>query len=115
MGGIAKGTEVGVMRGDDDRAAAGREHAVDLFDRADDVQDVFNDVNRAHFTEGVVGERPREAIDVCDQVSARVDIAIDANRAGIFVDTASDVEDGKSVERRRGRLNAVIVAGIRNR
>lgn len=112
---IAKGTVVGVMRGDDERLASRGEHAMDFFHGSDDVRDVLNDVDRAHFAEGVVGERPGEAVEIGDQVSASVDIAIDANGAGIFVDTASDVEDGQSFERRRGRLDAAIVAGIGNR
>lgn len=91
MGGIAEGAEVSIVRGDDDGAAAGREHAMKLFDRADHIADMLNNVDGANLAEGAVGEWPGEAVEIGDHIGARVGVPIDADRAGVLVDPAADI------------------------
>src|SRR5579862_997021 len=92
VGGIAKGAEVGVVRCDQEEAAAGSAQAMKLFHGADDVGDVLDDVDRAECVEGVVAERVRKTVEVAQHVGATARIAIDADGAGILVDAAAHVE-----------------------
>src|ERR1700685_303470 len=93
MGRVAEGAEVGVRRRGDDEAAAGREHTMKLLHGADDVGDVLDDMNGAQLGEGAVADGIRKTVQVAEHVGARVGSAIKADRAGIFVDAAADVEN----------------------
>ena len=115
VGGIAVRTEVRVMRGHDDGAAAGHEQTVKFFDGSDDVSDMFDDMDGADLAEGAIGQRPGEVIEICNKVSTRARIAIDADSAGILVDAAANIENGKGLKGGRGGLDAAIVAGSRTR
>ena len=63
MGGVAKGAEVGIVRGYDDGAAAGREEAVKLLYRPDDVRDVLDDMDCSKFAKRIIAERKRETTE----------------------------------------------------
>ncbi len=63
-----------------------------LLHGADDVGDVLDDMDGAEGVEGVVAEGIREMVEVAQHVGAAARIAVDADSAGIFVDTAADVE-----------------------
>ena len=106
--GIAKRAEIGVVGCNDKNAATRRRDAVEFFDRADDVGDMFDHVNGADFPESVIAKRKRIAVEICDDIRARVRIAIDADATGIFVDAAADIENGKLPRSTRG-----LFAGVR--
>ena len=93
MRGIAKRTVVGVMRCDNERAPAGNQQPVKLFHRANHIDNMFDHVNRANLAKGVVAERIEIAIKICNYVCPRMNVAIDPDRARIFVDTAAYIEN----------------------
>ncbi len=93
VGGIAEGTEIGVMWSGDKSVAAGDEQAVNFFHHADDVGDVFDDVDGADFAECIVAQGVREMIEIGDDVGAGVDAAIKADGAGKFIDAAANIEN----------------------
>lgn len=95
VGGIAKGAEIGVVRGNDNDSAAGYEQAMELFYRADHVGYVFDDVGGADLAEGVVAEWKWEMIQVCDHVRPGMRTTIQADSAGVLVEPAADIENGK--------------------
>ena len=51
MGRVAKGTEIGVVRRNDDEPPSWSKQAVELFHRPNYVRDMFNDVDGAHLLE----------------------------------------------------------------
>ena len=91
--GIAKRAEIGVMRGHDDDAAARCQQAMELFDGADHVGDVFDQVYGADPGERVIAKRERKVIEVGDNVGAGVEVAIQSDRAGVLIYSATNVED----------------------
>ncbi len=91
MSGIAKRAEVGVMRGDDQNAAAWGGQPVEFFHGADHVGNMLDDVDGANFAKSAVAKGKGEAIEIGDDVGASVGITIDADRAGVLIDAASDV------------------------
>ena len=93
MGGIAEGTEIGVVRRDDVDGAAWAHQAMEFLNRADDVGYVLDHVYGPQLIERIVAERVREMVEVADDVGVRPGVAIDANRAGVLIDPAADVED----------------------
>lgn len=93
MGRIAERAEIGVMRRDDYRAAPRREQPMELFHGANDVRDVFDDMNCADLAERVIGKWKREMIEIRDDVSTRIQVAIKADCTGTLIYSAADIED----------------------
>ena len=94
MGGIAKGTEIRVMRRYDERFAAGTQQAVEFLHGLDYVGDVLDHMNGLQFIEGGIAEGVREAVEVAEDIGAGSGVAVDADGAREFVDATADVEYG---------------------
>jgi len=92
VGGVAEGAVVGIVWGFDADAASGADQAVEFFHGADDVCEVFYDVDGAEVIEGAVGEGVREMVEVAEDVGGAGGIEVDADCAGEFADSAADVE-----------------------
>ena len=92
MSGIAKRTEIRVMRRNNEHLAAGSRKAVKLLHRANHVGDMLDDVNRPDFVERIVAERIGKMIEFAQNIRLDARNAIDSDRAWIFVDAAADVE-----------------------
>jgi len=101
MGGVAEGTEVGVVGGSEEDAAAGPGQAMKLLHGADHILHVFNHVDSADLSEGAVAKGVRKAVEVGEDVGAAGGIAVETDGAGELVDAAPDVKDGA------GRLGMV--------
>ncbi len=54
MSGIAERAEIGIVRRDNHGLAARGEQAMELFHSSDDVRDMLDHVNRAHFAKRVI-------------------------------------------------------------
>ena len=93
MGRIAEGTEVGVVRSDDEHAATGLEQSMEFFQGSNDIRDMFDDVDRTDFTKRAVLKREREVVEIGDYVSIRVRVPIHTDRTRIFLNSAAYVED----------------------
>lgn len=89
---VAKGAVVGVVRRDDNDLAAGREQAVEFFHCAYYIGHMFYHMNRTDLAKGVISEGKGIVIDVGDDVSTGVWISINADRAGILVSAAANIE-----------------------
>ncbi len=85
MGGVAVGTEIRVVRRDDDGAAGGRKKAVELADGANHVGDVLDDVSRAYLAERVAAEGVRKVVEIGNDVRAGMGIPVHTDRAAILV------------------------------
>lgn len=94
VSGITEGAEIGVVRRDDDGAATGNKQAMELFQGGDHIGHVFDDVCSADLTERVIPKRIGNPIQISYYIGARVGIAIQADSAGILIDSAADIEDG---------------------
>ena len=92
VGRVAEGTEIGVVRGNDNHSASVCQQAVELFHGADDVADVFDDVHGADFAKAGVGEGKRKLVEIGDDVGAGFRIPVESDGAGIFVDAAANVQ-----------------------
>lgn len=92
MGGVAKRTEIRVMRRHDHHAASGSKQPVELLHGADHVANVLDHMNRPDFGKRTVAKRKRIVVQICYNVGLCIWISINADRAWIFVDTATDVE-----------------------
>ena len=90
--GVAERAEVGVVRRFDHDPGAGLSDAVELFDRADDIGDVLDDVDEPDLREDAVAERQLAGIDVGDDVGSGVRIAVDPDGVRAFVLTTTDVK-----------------------
>lgn len=88
---VAERAEIGVMRRHNDDAPTGSKQPVEFLHGADHVCDVLDEMNGANLAKGSVAKRKREVIQVGDDVGTRVEIAIDADRARIFVDAAANI------------------------
>jgi hypothetical protein len=91
VGRVAEGAEIRVVRSDDKGPSAGLEEAVKLLHQADDVFNMFNDVNGAHFAETAVTKGKRDAVEVSDDVGVCVCVPVNADSARIFFDAAADI------------------------
>lgn len=89
------------MRGHDDDSTAGCKQAMELFHRPHYVSDMLDQMYGANLSEGVVVEGEREVIEVGDDVGARVEVAINSDRAGVLVYSATYIEDQASRIRRQ--------------
>ncbi len=98
---IAKRAEIRVVRCHNGNAPAWRKQPVDLFHGPDHIRNVFNDMDSSNLAERAVVEREREMIEISDDVSLRIRVAIDADGARIFVNPAANVEDQCSRIRRQ--------------
>lgn len=96
VGGVAKGTEICVVRGDDESASTRSEKAVKLFHGANHVGYVLDHVNGPDFPKGVVRERKRKVIQVGDRVCVRTCIPVYADGPGMLFYAATDVKNRKS-------------------
>ncbi len=76
MSGIAKRTEIRIVRRHDERPSAGPQQPVELFHRADHVRHMLNHMDRAHFAKCAVPERKRKVIQVRNHIGAGVRIAV---------------------------------------
>lgn len=94
--GIAEGTEVGVVWRDNHRAAPVCEQPVELFHGAHHVCHMFDHMNRADLAEGAVGKRQRVSVEIRQHIRARIRIAVNADRARVFIDSAADVQHRKN-------------------
>src|SRR5208282_4594135 len=65
---------------------------VKLLHGSDHVVNVLDDVNRRHPVETVIAEGIRCAVEIAQDVGPARWIAVDADRARLFVDAAADVE-----------------------
>ncbi len=92
MSRIAERTEVCVVRRRDEDPAAWAQHSMKLFHGPNYVKHVFNYVNGPQRLEGTVAEGIGKVVKIADDVGAAAWIAVNANRPGIFVDAAADVE-----------------------
>ena len=64
-----------------------------LFHSANHVPYVLNHVNSSHLAERVVAEWKGKLVQIRYYVRPRIQVAIDADRAGILVDAAADIEN----------------------
>ena len=85
------------MRRHDHGPPARRKQPVKLFHRTDYVRHVLDDMNSPNLAECAIAKRKRIVVQVGYHICARVRIAVEANRARIFIDPAADVEDRKLV------------------
>jgi imidazolonepropionase-like amidohydrolase len=95
MGGVAERTVIGVVRCLDSDTAAGAYEAMEFLHGADNVGNVFDNVDGAEMVEGAVAERVREGIEIAENVGGAGGVGIDADRAGVFADAAADVESSQ--------------------
>lgn len=79
------------MRRHDNRVSARCKQTMNFFHGAHDVSDVLDHMDSAHFAKRAITERKREAIQIRDDIGARVGISIYPDRARIFVEAAADV------------------------
>ncbi len=93
MGRVAKGAEIGVVRSDDDRAAARCEETVELLHRANHVGYVFDDMDCPHFAKRAVSEWKRVLVEIRNYIGASMLVTIDSDRARILVNSAAHIED----------------------
>src|SRR6185437_8830140 len=89
---IAKGTEIRVMRRDNQNLAARREQPVKLLHTSDHIGNVLDDVNCTNKAKLAVGERIRKAVQVAQDVGPARRIAVDSDRTRIFLNAATDVK-----------------------
>ncbi|SRR5689334_2919700 len=92
VGGIAERTEVGVVRRDDERLAAGTQQAVEFLHGLDYVGDMLDHMNGLQFIEDRVAERVGKTVEVAEHIGTGGRVAVDANGPWEFVDAAADVE-----------------------
>lgn len=97
VGGIAKRTEIGVVRRDDKGATARREQAMKLFYSADHIGDMLDDVNGTELMKRVVAKWERKAVEIGNDVCARIWIAIDTNGARMLVQPTADIKNQQIV------------------
>ena len=92
---IAERAEIGIVRRYDYQLAAGPQHAMKLLHRANDVRYMLDHVNGAYLVERAVAERIWKAVQVAQDICARVRIAVDPDRPRIFVDAAPHIEHAR--------------------
>jgi hypothetical protein len=94
VGRIDKGIGGREMRDRDlyDRVPAS--NTVDFFHRGDHVFAMLDHVVGSNFSEGVIGERPRAAVQIMDDIGMNADIAIDIDGIRKVLVTATQVENG---------------------
>ena len=83
------------MRCCDNDAPVRRQQPVKFLHHADNVADMLDDMNDAHFSKGVIAKWIRKAVEIGDDVGACAGAAIKADRSGEFVNATADVEDGQ--------------------
>jgi hypothetical protein len=66
---------------------------VEFFHGPHHVGDMFDDVDRPQVVERPVGERVREPVEIADYIGGAGGVEIDPDRAGVFADSAADIED----------------------
>jgi hypothetical protein len=95
VGGVAEGAEIGVMRGFDAHASARLHQTVELFHGANDVGEMFDDVDGAQAVKGAVGERVGEVVKFADHVGGTGGVEVDAEGARVLANAAADVESSR--------------------
>jgi len=101
VGGVAEGTEVGVMGRLDENPPARLEQTVEFFHGADDVSQMLHDMNGAHGCKRPVAKRVRKLIEVAQHIGSAGGVAVNAEGIRIFADTAANVENFQSTLRAR--------------
>jgi hypothetical protein len=91
VGRITERAEVGVVRGHDHNARAWRGQPVELFERANYVDNMLDYVDRSNFAKGAVAKWEGNAIEIYDNVRTGIPIAIDTDRARVLIEAAPDV------------------------
>ena len=93
VGRIDKGIGAREMRDGDlyDRVAAS--NPVDFFHRGDHVFAMLDHVVGGNFSEGVIGEGPRTAVQIMNDIGVNADIAIDVDGIRKVLVTATQVEN----------------------
>ena len=104
VGGIAERTEVGVVRRDDERLAAGTQQAVEFLHGLDYVGDMLDHMNGLQFIEDRVAERVGKTVEVADYVGVAGQVPVNPDRARIFADAAADVESLQSIKSNADRF-----------
>ena len=92
MGGIAKRTEICVMRCHDDQPAARSKQAMEVFHGPHYAGDMLDDVSGANFGKRSVGKGQGRLIQVRDHVGPACRMRVYADRARKFVDAAASVQ-----------------------
>lgn len=77
----------------DDYPAARRQQPIELFHGADDVANMFDDMNGANFAERAITERERVVVEIGNHIGVGVRIAIKANGARVLINPASNIQD----------------------
>lgn len=90
---IAERTRIGVVRRHDNDPAARRKYPVELFHTADDITDMFDDVNRANLPKAAASKWKRETIQIGNHIRARVGVAIQADCPWILIHPAADIQN----------------------
>lgn len=103
---IAKRAEIGVVRRDDRDMAAGHEQPMDLFERADHVGHVLDQMNGADVAERAITKRVGKLVQIGEYIGARMPVAIDADRPRKFVDSAAYIEHRQYGHRLDRRFDA---------
>lgn len=93
---IAERAEVGVVRRGDVQRAAWPQQAMKFLHAANDVGNVFDDVNGAQMIEAAVAKRIRKMVEIAEDIGGGSGDAVDSDRTREFVYPAADVEDPKS-------------------
>ena len=68
---------------------------VKLFHRANHIGNMLDHMNRTHFVENRVGEWVGNMVDINNRISSGRSYAIDADTAGVLVDSAADIKDAR--------------------
>jgi hypothetical protein len=88
---ITEGAEIGVMRSDNERPPTRLKQAMELLHQADNISDVFDDMDSPHFLKAVVAKGKGDMVEISDNIGIRVCVSINADSAGVFFDTAADI------------------------
>src|SRR5271156_3234356 len=101
MGGIAEGTEIGVVRSGDENCPARLGDAVKFFHGGDDVRDVFDDVFRADLIERIIAEGQAAVVEMAEDIGGGGWIHVEADGAGIFCRPTAYVENARQTSSSR--------------
>lgn len=86
------------MWGDDERASARGEQAMEFLHHLHNIGNVFNDVDRPYFAERIVRKGIGKPVQIRDNIRPSIYIPIQPNCAGIFVNPAANVQDRQTLQ-----------------
>ncbi len=93
MGWIAEGTEIGIVRRDDDGFATGREQTVKFLHGLNDVADMLDHVRGSDFAKRTVAEWKGIVIEIRNHVGPGVRVSVQADGSGVLVNAATNVKN----------------------